>query len=335
MSTDAAAAPEQDESCATSPEPRLQHFPLGMFAMVMGLAGTAVAWHLAAALWGLSPWIGRGIAILALLVFAFAAGAYAAKAIRFTAVVRAEWSHPVKSAFTATLSVSLLVLAIAFKDWLPGFAEVLWWAGAVAQAALTLMVLRTWIQDAAVQAVHVHPAWFIPVVGNLVAPIAGVDFAPEVVTWYFFGIGVVYWLGLLPVVLTRLFTVGTLPARLAPTLAILVAPPAVAALAWNRLGGSWDDAVSLIMLGVMTMQVLLLAVQTNSLRRMPFAVSAWAYSFPLAASTSAFLSSSLNGGFDYGWAAATMLAITSLVVIGLIVRTGVGAARDEICVKEG
>jgi tellurite resistance protein len=50
--------------------------------MVMGLAGTAVAWRLAHQQWGVTPWIGRGIAILALAVFALAAAAYGAKAIR-------------------------------------------------------------------------------------------------------------------------------------------------------------------------------------------------------------------------------------------------------------
>jgi len=66
----------------TPAKPRLKHVPLGSFAMVMGLAGTAVAWRLAHQQWGVTPWIGRGIAILALAVFALAAAAYGAKAIR-------------------------------------------------------------------------------------------------------------------------------------------------------------------------------------------------------------------------------------------------------------
>ncbi|WP_430868826.1 SLAC1 anion channel family protein [Demequina aurantiaca] len=327
-----ASRPPEDRSIT---EPRLQHVPLGAFAMVMGLAGTAGAWHLAGERWDLSPWVGRGVAVFALGVFALAAVAYGAKAVRFPRVVASEWAHPVKAAFSATIPVSLLVLAIAFKDWEPGLAEALWWAGAVGLFLITLMVLRTWIHDAAVQPAHIHPAWFIPVVGNLVAPIAGVDYAPEPVNWYFFGVGIVYWAGLLPVILTRLFTVGTLPARLAPTLAILVAPPAVAALAWNRLGGSWDDPFSRILVGVMTLQVLLLAVQANTLMRTPFAISSWAYSFPLAAASSAYLSSSLHGGFDYNWGAGVMIAATTAVVAALLIRTSLAARRGAICQPEG
>ncbi|PFG19187.1 SLAC1 anion channel family protein [Serinibacter salmoneus] len=322
-------------AAAPAVEPRLKHVPLGGFAMVMGLGGSAVAWHLAAQVWSITPWVSRGLAVLGLVAFLVVGAGYLAKAVRYPAVVRAEWAHPVKSAFTATVAVSLLVLSIAVAGWLPGLSQVLFWIGGAGQAVITVMVLRNWIQNATVQPGHIHPAWFIPVVGNHVAPIAGVDYAPEVIVWYFFGVGLVYWLGLLPVVLTRLFTVGTLPARLAPTLAILVAPPAVAALAWNRLEGTWTDPLSLILLGVMTMQLLLLAVQADTLRRMPFAISVWAYTFPLAAAASAYLASTVHGGVDYRWVGAALLAVTTAVVIGVGVRTGIGVRRGEICVKEG
>ena len=313
---------------------RLEHFPVGAFAVVMGLAGTAVAWLKAAALWSVPPLVGRGLAVFALAVFALVAVAYAVKVIRHRGAVIAEWSHPVKSAFTATIPISLLVLAIGFLEWAPGFAAALWWTGAVLQAVVTLWVVRTWIADARIEHVHIHPAWFIPAVGNIVAPIAGSGFAPPAVNWYFFGIGIVYWLGLLPIVLSRLFTVGTLPPRLSPTLAILIAPPAVGALAWVRLGGSFDDPLVKILLGVAVFQLLLLAVQAPALRQMPFAISSWAYSFPLAALSTGLIGSSASGGIDYGWFAALVLALTTIVVAALAVRTGIAVARHEICRPE-
>ncbi len=310
---------------------RLEHLPIGAFAVVMGLAGTAVAWLKATVAWPVSPLIGRGIAVLALSVFVVIAGAYAAKAIRHPGAVTAEWSHPVQSAFTATIPVSLLVLAIGFLDWATPVAAVLWWTGATLQALVTLWVIRTWIADARIERIHIHPAWFIPAVGNMVAPIAGVAFAPPAVTWYFFGIGIVYWLGLLPIVLSRLFTVGTLPPRLAPTLAILIAPPAVGALSWVRLGGSVDDPLVKILLGVGVFQLLLLAVQAPALRQLPFAISTWAYSFPLAALSAALIGSRAGGGLDYGWLTGLTLTLTSVVVVALAVRTGIAVARHEIC----
>jgi tellurite resistance protein len=107
---------------------------------------------------------------------------------------------------------------------------------------LTLDMLRTWISDTRFRPAHLHPAWFIPVVGNLVVPLAGVGHAPAQVCWLFFSVGLVYWLALLPIVLGRLFVGDPLPARLTSTLAILVAPPAVAALPWPGSGSGEPGA---------------------------------------------------------------------------------------------
>lgn len=40
-------------------------------------------------------------------------------------------------------------------------------------AVVTVWVVRAWSTDAQIQHMHVHPAWFIPVVGNIVVPLAG------------------------------------------------------------------------------------------------------------------------------------------------------------------
>lgn len=310
------------------------HLPVGAFALVMGVAGLAVTWLKAGVAWGLGSVAGRTLAVLALAAFAVIATGYAVKVVSHTAAVVAEWTHPVRVAFTATIPISLMVLAIPFLDWLPALSAGLWWAGAAVQAVVTLWVVRTWIADATVQQVHVHPAWFIPAVGNLIAPVAGAAHAPAAVTWYFLGVGATYYLGLLPIVLGRLFVAGTLPPRLAPTLAILVAPPAVASLAWVRLGGSWDDALVKVLLGVGIFQFLLLLVQIPSLRSVPFTMSSWAYSFPLAALASALLASGPGGGLDYAPLAAAVVGLASVVVAALLWLTVRAAVRGEICRPE-
>ncbi len=120
--------------------------------------------------------------------------------------VFAEWRHPVKSAFTATIPIALLVASVALLPHTKGLSAVLWWAGATTMAAVTVWVVRTWSTDAQIQ--HVHPAWFIPLVGNIGVPLAGVAHAPVELPWYFFGVGIVYWLGIMPIVLTRLFVLA-------------------------------------------------------------------------------------------------------------------------------
>ncbi|MDN4483041.1 SLAC1 anion channel family protein [Demequina lignilytica] len=323
-------------SAPVAPASSLAHLPVGVFAIAMGVGGTAVGWHRAADAFDLGVAVGQALAWVGLAVLAIALAAYGTKVIRHPRAAIAEWTHPVKAAFVATIPISMMVLAIAFLPMSEPLSAGLWWTGAALQAIATVLIMRTWIADARIETVHVHPAWFIPVVGNLVAPLAGVAHAPSEINWYFFGIGSVFWLGLLPIVLQRLFVAGVIPPRLAPTLAILVAPPAVAALSWVRLGGAWTDPLAMMLLGVVIFQLALLAAQANALRRVPFAVSAWAYTFPLAAAASALLAAYGAGATAFAaWVGALALAAATLLVLGLGWRTGVAVARGELVKPEG
>ncbi|MDY7089599.1 MAG: SLAC1 anion channel family protein [Actinomycetota bacterium] len=312
----------------------LAYLPVSIFATVMGIGGTALAWQRTAAALDLPPLPGEVLAWTALTVFAVVGVAYGTKAIRYPVAVRQEWRHPVMLAFAATIPVSLLILAAALLSTSRSLSAVLWWAGAAVQLALTLDVLRVWIADSRFEPGHVHPAWFVPVVGNLVVPLAGTTHAPAEISWFFFAVGLGYWIALLPIVLNRLFVNGPLPPRLAPTLAILVAPPAVAQLAWLRLGGTVTDPAARILLHLATFQALLLLVQAGALRRLPFALSAWAYTFPLAALASAFAGASRPGAAGYGTAAVLTLAVAGLLVAALSVRTVVAIHRGELCRRE-
>lgn len=314
----------------------LAHLPVGIFAIAMGVGGTAVGWHRAVEAFDLGVPVGRGLAWVGLAVLVAALAAYGTKVARHPRAAVAEWTHPVKAAFVATIPISMMVLAVAFLPILEPLSAGLWWTGAALQAVVTVLIMRTWIADARIETVHVHPAWFIPVVGNLVAPLAGVAHAPAEINWYFFGVGSAFWLGLLPIVLQRLFIAGVMPPRLAPTLAILVAPPAVAALSWVRLGGAWSDPLAMMLLGVVIFQLALLAAQANALRRVPFAVSAWAYTFPLAAAASALLAAYQAGATAFAaWVGGLALAAASALVLGLGWRTGVALARGELVKPEG
>ena len=155
---------------------RLEHLPVTLFAVLMGLFGLALALHAAEAsyLWARPlalgmPWIG-------LAVFVLIAALYAAKAVRYPQAVAAEWHHPVKLAFFPTISISLLLMATAFSTSYPGMAEFVWIFGVAGQGALTLAVISGWISHRSFPVGHLTPAWFIPAVGNVIVPVAGVGF---------------------------------------------------------------------------------------------------------------------------------------------------------------
>jgi tellurite resistance protein len=316
-------------------ESRLRHFPISFFAVVMGLAGLAIAWQRAAALLRAPVAIGDALELASLAAFIAIGMLYLAKAARHPAEVKAEWRHPVKLNFFPTISIGLVLLSIAFLDRDLAAARWLWSVGAALHLALTLYIMNAWIHRTGLEIGHVNPAWFIPVVGNVLMPIAGVRLYPAELSWFFFSVGIVFWLVLLTIVMYRLFFHAPLPERLMPTLFILVAPPAVGFIAYFALAGAVDGFARIL---YYTALLLTLLLASNALRfvRARFFLSAWAYSFPLAAVTIATLLMAKEvGGAVFEWLAVALLATLTLVVAALVGRTAIAVARREICVEEG
>ncbi|MEN9489837.1 MAG: hypothetical protein RJA63_286 [Pseudomonadota bacterium] len=313
---------------------RLAHLPVSLFSTVMGLAGLAIAWKRATHVLGLSDVIWQAIAAFASVVFASLLLIYGLKVLRYPHAVKDEMRHPVRMNFFPTLSIGLLLLSIVWSDTALATAQVLWVLAAALHLAFTLMAMSSWIHHTHYEVKHMNPAWFIPVVGNIIVPIAGVKFAPIEVSWFFFSIGIVFWLVLLTIVMNRLFFHEALPARLTPTLFILLAPPAVGFVAWSALSGGLDS-FGRVLYNLALFLTLLLA--SNALRfiRLPFFVSSWAYSFPLAAMVIAsFVIHAQTGHAPYLWIAVVLLSLLSMLIAFLVVRTGLAIRAGAICQPE-
>ncbi|MDP2243371.1 SLAC1 anion channel family protein [Pseudomonas sp.] len=313
---------------------RLEHFPVALFSSVMGVAGLAIAWIKVAHL-GLVPGeIGSLLRWLASALYVFLLLVYAAKLVRYPAAVLAERAHPLKQNFLPAISIGLLLLAIAWAKAAPDVACWMWGIGAALHLAFTLMAMSSWIHHTHFQITHANPAWFIPVVGNILVPVVGVGFGPVDVSWFFFSIGLVFWLVLLTMVLYRLFFHEPLPQRLTPTLFILLAPPSVGFLSYVALTDSLD-AFARILYFTALFLALLLASNAARFFRVPFFISAWAYCFPLAAMTLAtFEMAARSGQAFYNWLGWVLLVLLTGMVAILAVKTLMAAIMGRICVPE-
>lgn len=313
---------------------RLEHFPITFFAIVMGIMGLSLACHAGTGLWPGLARASEAAMWLGIAIFLAIAAIYALKILRHPGAVAAEWQHPVKLAFFPTVSISLLLMATALLPHHPGAARTIWWLGGAGQAVLTLAVVSGWIGHRPFQVGHLTPAWFIPAVGNVIVPVAGVPLGYAELSWLFFSAGLVFWGVLLTLVMNRLVFHDPVPARLFPTLVILIAPPAVAFLAYVQLAGGLD-AFARILFYAACVFAALVAVQVPQLARLSFALSFWALSFPVAAfSIAAFRYGALADSAAHGWIGAAALALLGGLVAGLLVRTGHAIGRGEICRPE-
>ncbi|MEW6514081.1 MAG: SLAC1 anion channel family protein [Pseudomonadota bacterium] len=334
MNTPSQATQAGPAAAPAGPHSRLAHYPIPLFAIVMGTSGLAIAWKKAGHVLGLPSGIGLALQWWALALFVAIAFGYLAKISKHWEAVKKEFAHPIRLNFFPAVSICLLLLAIAFSDGIPDFARILWVTGAILHLGFTLIVMSSWIHHTRYDIKHANPAWFIPIVGNVIVPVAGVSFAPAGVSWFFFSIGLLFWIVLLTIVMYRLFFHEPLPQRLTPTLFILIAPPAVAFIAWLKLNGGALDAFAYFLYNIALFLTLLLAANAVRFFRLPFFLSSWAYSFPLAAITIATLIMAEHAGAFYVGLSWILLAVLSLVLLMLTVRTIQAMLRGEICVPE-
>jgi tellurite resistance protein len=317
-----------------TPASRLQNFPVAWFAMIMGLGGLTIAWRKAEELLALPVSISPWLMMLATTLFALLAVLYTVKIIKYRPATAKEWGHPVKMNFVPTVSIALILLSIA---WLPvsaPYSKLLWLAGVALHLFLTLHVITQWMHQSKFEIIHLNPAWFIPVVGNILIPIAGVVHAPVEISWFFFSIGLMFWPVLLSIIFYRVIFHGSLPERLMPTLFILIAPPAVGFLSYLKLTGEVDAFAHVLYHGALFF-TLLLFTQLRLFTRLRFFLSWWAYSFPLTAITVATLAMfEHTGGMLFLRLSGILLGISTVVIAGLLIRTALAVARREICLEE-
>ncbi|WP_201345940.1 SLAC1 anion channel family protein [Thiohalobacter sp. COW1] len=312
---------------------RLQNLPVSFFSSVMGLAGLAIALQRAGELWAPLHPFGLLVAVLSALVFIALTGLYAAKLFRYRAEAVAELTHPVKMSFGATFSVSLVLLSVAFLSSQPALSFWLWAVGAGLHLVFTLYVLSAWIHKENFDINHISPAWFIPVVGNILVPVAGVAHASAELSWFFFSIGLLFWIVLFTIIVYRMIFHNPLPDKLLPTLFILIAPPAVGFISYIKLTGDIDSFARVLYYGALFL-TLLLFKELPRFVRLPFYLSWWAYSFPLAAMTVATLimQAHVPSAF-FTFLSWIMVVVLDLVIVYLLARTLVAVTRKQICVE--
>ena len=324
---------------------RLEHFPITFFATTMGLGGFTLALRAAAKPMGLGPLPYQVMFAFTVIVFVLIAGFYLAKAAKYPEALKAEWHHPVRLAFFPTIAVSLLLLSIIAMTVSQPLALVLWIIGTVAQGVLTLAVITNWIGTRSFMHGQLNPAWFIPAVGNVIVPIAGAQLGFIEISWLFFSAGLIFSVILLTLVFNRLVFHDPMPGKLQPTLVIMIAPPAIAFISWLRLtvtpiapgaaGGHGVDPFGHILLSMSYVFAAIVAVQVPRILRLPFAMSYWALSFPLAALTIAtFLHGEHSHSIGHVWLGMAFLVALTVLIVGLVWRTFVGIARGEICQPE-
>ena len=307
------------------------------FALVMGLCGLALAWKSATPLLGdTASGVALVLGVLALGVFVVVGVASVVRLLRYPEAVQEDLRHPIRHAFFAAIPISMMLLAtVAHALQIRGLGvHVLWLVGSLVQVWVTVWALGSWLQGSPAGKLwpSITPVLFIPVVGNVLAPLAGVGLGYSSWAYAQMGIGLLFWPVVLTLLIARVIQHSPLPDRILPTWMITVAPPAVLGIDMLHAG---LPGVSGALWGVALFFVLWASTLAKRMAAQHFALPFWGLSFPLAAFSALSLQLANTPAYDWLYAPALVaLAVTSLVILGLVLGTVRGLRNGSLLAPE-
>ena len=313
---------------------RIKYFPISAFSIILGLTGLAIVFQKVEEMLGLFYTIDTMIITIAIVLFATISLIYLLKFIKYPHEVAGDFESPVKLSFFPTISISILLLSIAFLSIDMMISKVLWVSGTIIHALFTYKVISIWMMHPKFEIKHINPAWFIPVVGNILIPVAGVQHYNPEISWFFYSIGLIFWIVLFTIFMYRIIFFHPLPEKLLPTLAILISPAAIGFMAYVKLTHQVDSFARILYYFALFLTTFILT-QYKMLSKIKFYLSWWAYSFPISAMAIAtILMYHMLGIMIFKYIAYVLIALLIIVVLILIPKTISAVVKGEICIEE-
>lgn len=312
---------------------KIQYFPITAYSITMGLLGFTIVLNRFAQLHWIHSCFFSIFLWLSVILFLTISIFYGIKFIIYPDEVKFDFSHKILINFLPTISISLLLLSIALQNNFAIVAKLLWWIGTILHTFFLFKIFSFWIQHS-FEIQHFNPAWFIPIVGSIIIPIAGSRYVPALISYFYFSIGFFFWVILFTIFLYRAIFHPQLPEKFIPTFFILMAPPAVGFLSYIQMTGRWD-LFSSFLLFINYFIILLLISLYKSFSRLKFNMSWWAFTFPLAASTLASVTAYQITQIPFFQLIAKFLAIITFISILIVGSyTFIFVRQGKICVKE-
>jgi tellurite resistance protein len=308
--------------------PGWRRFPPNLFAIPFGLAGLVEAWDAAGQTLHTTTAVPDAISAVAALAWVTLLVCYCAQGARSGF---ADFRNKTFSPFIALAPTTGMLLAAKLSEHALAAGQTLVVVFLIATLILGGLLTGEWIV-ASLDHDSAHPGYFLPTVaGGLVGSSCAAQVHLHSLAAASFGIGMLSWLLIGSTILNRLFFHSALPTALVPTLAIEVAPPAVAGISYFALTGGRIDLLAQALAGYL---VLMILVQIRLLPRflaLRFAPGFWAFTFSWAAAAADALEwiALRKPAGAAAYAAVTLAMITAFVGY-IAVRTVLLIARGQL-----
>ncbi len=344
----------------------IRYFNPAWFAAVMGTAVVPLAISFVDASW-VEP-VAAGFIMLAAGMFMVILVPWILRFFMFPDAVRNDLHHPIAASFFPTMPIAIVVVALDLLKYPEIFfsrsasEEIAFWLWLVGSAGIYIagfVVLPRVYRSTSIELSHANFGWFIPPVANLLIPVGGLELAllfPDrfeltfLISMISLGVGLVLFVYIGALVYQR-YVLESLPvSKFAATSFIAIAPTAIIAVGLFKLMRLFEagtpidlsaDAVGAIsVLGILIAWgfaawafVMAVVVVASYLRQLdfPYALSWWAYTFPLGAlAVSTGVAWKVTGFVSIRWFYVAVLAALAVVWVIVAARTAVAVWTGKV-----
>ncbi len=311
----------------------MRRVPPNIFGIGFGLAGLATIWRVGVKL-DLAPvWLGNVLVIIAAAAWFASCVFY----LRYALVARGAFASDIRDViFAPFLALAVITPMVLVEDGIEPYAHRT--SAVVVDVFLALTVayggwLTGFWMRGGLEIDKLHPGYFLPTAaGGLIASAAAASVGQRRLAEVMLGLGLICWLILGSMILGRLIFRPPLPDALAPTMAIEIAPAAVASLAYFAITDGRIDLFSAILGGYGLLMALAQLPLFPRYVRLKFSIGTWSYTFAWAGVASAGLYWIAYGhlgapGRVYSY---LVLAAITILIGGIAARTVVAVARRDL-----
>ncbi len=311
-----------------------RYFPISIYSIILGLSGVAIALLRFEAIFNLHLNFGYYLLLFTTFLFFTFTLLHLLRTIFYFQEVKHDFLHSTRINFFAAFTISFILLSIGYLEINFLLAKTLWTIGVILHTIISFTTINYFIRQKHFEVHHYNPAWFIPIVGNLVVPIAGVAFYNKDLSWGYFSVGLIFSIIFMTIFFYRIFFHKPLAEKLIPTNFILLSPPSIGMIAYVKLVGEFDNFAK-ILYSFALFIVILFLFQIKMFLGIKFYLSWWAYLFPTAAFTIATILVYKETGYDIlRYAVYTSLGFIVLILGYILWCTIKLTFNKKLCLKE-
>ena len=307
-----------------------RRIPLNIFGMGFGIVGLATAWRIAVDQ-HLAPHEVSDILVgLAALVWLVTIVLYLRYVLTSRGALTSDLHDMTVGPFASLVLITPILLAadgIAPYD--RRVASVIIDVSIVGVVLLGGWFTGIWMRGGT-ELDRLHPGYFLPTVaGGLVASAGAAEVGQQRLAEFMFGLGILCWIIVGSMILGRLIFRPRLPDALAPTMAIEVAPAAVASLAYFFSHGPHVTPFVTALAGYGLLMVVAQVPLLSRYVRLKFSLATWAFTFSWAAVASTLLFWIDAEHVTEGKVFAYLVLVSISALVGAI------AARTVVAISQG